>query len=259
MEEWVVSQFTPLQIFNMLPNDTIQALLEGVRLDNLSIIELALIFSHVPLSSVLSCMLINKKCYRASRLPQFWNLHVKRRINNDKYPFDTFSSPVKESLRDQCEWLFIKGWLRVSSGKTVRKLEIINIDRKTNNNNVFRMVFEKHSFKSYALTHYEMDGNKFSTKYGYKITKYLNHDHHPYITIEYDKGDLMKVCMKCEDGSLWEGQGCEDKSDHSIVPHGMGVWTFTDGTTLKGPDVAKDGKPVVSVDYREWKRLKRDE
>lgn len=60
-----------------------------------------------------------------------------------------------------------------------------------------------------------------------------------------DQREVTKILYKTKDGIQFEGKSNDDKlkHDHEIYPHGQGTWTFPDGSTFFGDNVAFEGVP----------------
>ena len=101
-------------ILSMFPEDT-----KRIRNNSLynfpTDLLLALMLSFIELSDVKSVSLVCKKWNRAFALPTFWKRHIEKKLelhlDSRKWlcSFDNFYLHTHETLRQQTEWLFMKG------------------------------------------------------------------------------------------------------------------------------------------------------
>jgi len=211
---------------------------------------LSYMLSFIELKDVRRVMLVCRQWYNASRGRDFWKRHIQRRMNalcpqELKRPlvFDNFifAGVYEKSLREQVEWLF----------KTEKREA-----------HVFK-VSDAYYFQRYSNPNYisewqfALDGSFDCASYyqGNFITKYWNEDgtvividdKNRCLITQYNNG---KPCDKtqviCKQwltlaGNIWDGEGWTVSTN--IFIHGKGTWTFPDGSTLTGDNVAFDGLP----------------
>lgn len=279
-EWWLVQQlvacpFKRKQILNLFPEE-VQALKTRKEFTDLPVDVIALIFSWLPITQALCCMLINKASLAAMQKPQAWrrNVHaclsrlVQLRLCKDRHVdpilgqkcaalFDAFCAPFCETLEERLKWLF-------DVQKDVRSSSIALWESHRG-----CIVFER-STKNYLQIIFAVDGSKiewirfhqtdpprntrsdFGTKIIINPTKQLRAEFHKGVPVV-----LTKFSKKYN--ATWIGN-FKHKHDSKFIPKGKGKWTFAaDGFVLEGDNVAVKGAPAYNIlpeEFREFKRLK---
>jgi len=232
-----------------LPNELLEKALKVPSFNMFAPTELAMILSYTDLKDTKSIMLTCKKWYEATQRVHFWKQRIevaKRKIGGKLFQlFDTFKSPVQETLRDQVEWLFRRrSWILVRSRSIVRRSRDHCIDQ----------YFEGSNVSSHCW--FEPDSQtSFSTKKGKYVR--VNIREKGLIKIEKEKYDDKKAVVKkiLDDDSIYEGEAEEMDSKKKVwTPHGDGKWIFPDGTILEGKGIAWKGEPRQPVQ----KKIKLD-
>ncbi len=206
-----------------------------------------LILSHTRLEYTLPIMCVCKQWYNESRKSTFWKERIVKKLISLRKDFgiavyrgfNTFQSPVKETLREQVEWVFRdKSW--VIFEYSVPEDDHI-ISRKTHLNTWYEEWLEKtrHTFterKWIKSTDGKSNLYKLSTEMAVQL---LNGD---YFRIDGVKSLIAKELIHFyPNGDKFEGSGL--LIDRRYEPHGNGKWTFADGTILEGEMIACRGKP----------------
>ena len=178
--------------------------------------------------------------------------------------FDTFSSPVQETLREQVEWIFKQeSWLQVRHAKpkpfiVIRRHTFVN----TGLQNSFCIALPVRLLVV-ALRDVEADFK--DKKTGRFISKRVNpaHDISGFYTIWVNvpsgnnllRKGLGKVVFP--QFGTFEGEIMYDGEKNSIQAHNNGKWILNDGTILEGAGVAYRNEPRFILTEQKWPLLKR--
>ena len=222
---------------------------------------IASILNYTDLKDTLNVIMVCKKWYQASRLNHFWRERIlegfgKYAKTDQEYEllkthFDVFL--VKEQpFREKLEWLFMKNPTKID----------YNDEVSGDYDYSFHITPEN---KLYELAIYINSILK-NKKQRYFLSKRNNKGNWDLDGLDvyyyYDKTEL-KYSKKIQRGGEWYIEW-DSKQGHSfkggalnyniLKPHGAGKWTFLDGTTLTGNNVAFDGIPhgVGAADEDEY-------
>jgi len=238
---------------------------------------LAYILSFVHRGDVYAVMQVCKKWLEATRMQVFWKRLIVERVQDSRvehimHLYDPYVFSEVETLREQMEWLFVTDGFGVSNTTPTGSVVLSRLSGASH-----RVLWHALPCASSSkTTSVELSGYSHFSSYGgwnlhgWVTTKYEKLRHDEYVSGEtlmlYDRGFPDRSCshvkLKCRktDGTQWEGWGI---MDDLIVPDGKGKWTFFDGTTFEGENVAVRGVPHgsgvnqdgESVVYFEGKRL----
>ncbi len=214
--------------------------------------ELAHILSFTLDADTFNVMLTCKQWYLATRMRHFWYKRIDRAkdviISANKSfalsvrAFDTFNSPIAETLRQQVEWTrFPLKWTAIDTTKFHSEItRYPTVSRRTHTNTCVEQIFGKDGVMDYRLW-YETD-EKFRGVG--KLVREATRAWDPAIRLEYeDYSNLNKsvsIILKTQHG-VFDGRA--KKIGVLLQPHGAGKWTFDDGEILEGSDVAYEGEP----------------
>lgn len=265
-EEWLFDQIilnakSRQALIDMLPRDMVSGILNGPFLNDLPIDLLAKALSYISLSDIRNVRSTCIAFAQAMRKQHFWHPLIQhalkycieqREITNQVeirniLAFNTFESPVVETLREQVEWIFKPmrwTYFFIKTGQFVGRRTHSN----TNLENKFRYGFNKLNSVTWyeSARFYDDDGRYISIGKG----------DNPIIRIEmqkgiYDKAVGSKKIVELDavfDGNLIYRNG-------TWFPHGNGKWTFADGSVLEGNDVASMGEPRFILQKEEWESV----
>ena len=205
---------------------------------------LAHVLSFVALGDVFCVIQVCKKWYDASRLPTFWNGLIARRlakysISQVLHEYDNFIFSHYETLRMQVGWLF----------------------KPRTHFKVFR---ENGKFTQFVRYSDDTHGVRWTypAKYVFFECKEKFVSHGKLVVIHKRPADGRYTYLRdvlyatngnydyskpfCElyfvevDGTKWSGHGTNSTV---ICAHGKGKWTFPNGDTFEGDEVAFAGEP----------------
>lgn len=242
-EDWIISQllYNPSTRKRLLDFEEFEHIKNGKIFTDLPLDVIALILSYCPLKNVLSYMVLCKRCYEAiTTRKHFWNRHIQEKLKNNSVPqnyialYDTFI--IKETLREQYEWLFRLGWCKAEqSGKNYIIL------RKDFKNMVYVMgIFE---CKVKYIEYYK------SSRFNWvdDLCEVFSFDPENTFFVKYAKylhGKPQEAEFIFKDGSTWKGGMSEEK-----VPNGKGEWKFKDLIVARE---AVNGKPIYDMTPEEY-------
>lgn len=241
-------------VLSYIPTNIIEHARKRPTFASFGVTELAHVLSFTYIADTLSVMLVCKQWYAATQRQHFWLKRIERAkrafLSSHNFTqdptaavmaFDTFSSPVAETLRCQIEWLFATNWLmsfiiRKTGQETVRRITHLStcvcqfyIDKTT----LVRSWMKSIGFHHAGLYISETLRN------GSVVSR-----------MERPTASSMTgtLCGQTEHGH-YNGEGIE--IGDGFHPHGTGKWTFDDGEVLEGPGVAFEGEPRMP-----YKKLK---
>jgi len=265
--EWLISQLvlkakSQEALIAMLPPDLVASITTGPSITSLPIDILAQVLSYICKSDIRNVRLTCVAFAHAMRKQHFWypfiqqalNYCIKQRnITNQSearniLAFNTFESPVAETLRAQVEWVFkpLK-WTKFSCQKNKQYVERCT-HLSTNLENAF--VLGTNTLQNviwYESARFNDDDGRFIS---------IGKGDNPFLRIEMQKGIHDKAVGSKKvtelnavfDGNLvWKGE--------KWLPHGNGKWTFSDGSVLEGNDVASMGEPRFILQKEEWESV----
>jgi hypothetical protein len=216
---------------------------------------LSYVLSFCTLGDVRAIKLVCKKWCEATENKTFWKRFVEQRVEKQlkdrKKPiFDNFCFP-QETLRNQTEWLFRRGYGAFSSGDYSGESKRYWFHRQSS------MAFRAKWICDENGIVIECSYGEFTRKYQMETFNYLrNGISHFYYLCSYGVLEincdviqenilpqkLRKFVYRGEDDTLFEGEGML-LADREKLAHGGGLWKFADGTTFSGDNVAFAGKP----------------
>lgn len=283
-EQVVIRMGGPNAVLSMLPNqDAIQEIANGTTINDLPLALLAKVLSHVERRSIFAMMQVCKVWLKAiHEQHHFWKRHIENAleyvisVNKVTYKqhqaairmFNTFYSPVPETLRQQVEWVFkvhlvAQKWINLHEQicfNDSNMNEFFVIERTTWNNQNLANWIALHALQCTRVTSYV--GKNFDDREGRYVNQVL-----VCMTLNSSYCEFLDVPKYREVGS---GTFISKKSNATFVgcvshfpnsggyqAHGDGKWTFDDGTVLEGKGVAHNGEPrfiMEAEDVREWKR-----
>ncbi len=258
-DEWllaiIVAELGAKAVLNHMPAKLIANARKRPTITSFGITELAHILSFTYTADTLSIMLVCKQWHAATRRQHFWAKRIERakkaylsKGNFKKDPtavvmaFDTFSSPVVETLRDQTEWVFRKLWIKSCF---LSKTGQLTVRRRTN---VSTCLCQFSNTDGMMMVRSWMKADGFENN-GVHISEKLQNGN-VIMRIERPTGISKSgtMCGHTENGH-YNGEGREEGS--TFLPHGTGKWTFEDGEILEGKGVAFHGEPRMP-----YKKLK---
>lgn len=221
------------------------------------------ILSFVELSDVRNVMLVCHRWYEASRCKEFWKQHVMQRIEK-VIPQEHFIIYVKnspwdpfffsdETLREQVEWLFIRGSLGLHGhvGDDPVRGKTVCLSRYSNQDMRVWWKFDIRRFSAFRALFVHSPGRHRYCQNG--KTKVLSYEWGgPELLLNVDfvrgtpdsrlmNGPIEVLCDKRPSCGEFSGQAARDKS---YTPHGYGTWKFHNGDTFTSDTMAAfDGKP----------------
>lgn len=249
-EDWIISQLlvNSKTRKRLLDFEEVEYIKNGKTLTDLPLDLLAFVLSYCPLNSVLSCMLINKKCYEAiTTRKHFWNRYIQEKLKNYLDPkyiglYDTFF--IKQSFRDQYEWLFRLTWCNSA------KENFYYLFRRRNlNYMVYEIVIDNETSKLHGIQYY----NSKTFRWQEDTCEFYSFDTEKSRFVKYMKmkhGKPVNGELVFKDGSSWIGE-LNDKH----VPHGKGVWKYKDLTIATE---AVNGKPIFNMTIEEYYLFQED-
>ncbi len=202
---------------------------------------LAKVLGYTTLPDTLPVMRTCKRWYVSTQSRTFWRKRISDKIWKDYRSikcielFDPFCI-VKETLREQLEWLFRRGWIfsvtdRNNDYCIVRKIDDdhqVSMDK-------LDMKYPRISKMSPLIDEYWFPQNNEGVKWSNRIRLIVNGI---FVT--------RNTIWIASDGAKFEGGATLDAEKY-IVPHGDGKWTFPDGTILEGVGVAWMGEPRKAI------------
>ncbi len=216
------------------------------------------ILSFTTLSDTRTIMRVCKKWYEQTRLPLFWAKHIlcakqkaiaafvpNHSITREAdiaaiYAFDTFASPVPETLRDQVEWVFRMRWLHLEHSAEDRDAVVV---RKTARKTCYEEWRNPLDNKLHECTWFESSSFSYEGK---MVTVSPNDVKFRRIEVDHAQSLIAtRIIFRMPDDSIFDGQGLNisETGDTKYRPHGNGKWIFADGTVLEGECVAYKGEP----------------
>ncbi len=258
-DEWLLSVVTKAHgakaVLDRLDAKFIDEAKKTPSLSNMDTMLLAHVLSFTHIEDTLSVMRVNQQWHAATRMHHFWAKRIERKkrlileIRFIKSPalavmaFDTFSSPVTETLRDQVEWVF-RSWVKIfdtDSGQTI-------VRRMTGRGTCIGQWFDK----STLIRRTWMEATNGFVSSGRSVSECMDRSKsngvRTRIELAFPKATLALVAGRTRHG-FYEGESI--MMDGLYQPHGKGKWTFDDGEILEGPGVAFHGEPRMP-----YKKLK---
>ncbi len=216
-------------------------------LSTLSDYVIGLILSHTRLEYTLPIMCTCKQWYNESRKSTFWKARIVKKLMSIRTDFgiavysgfNTFQSPVKETLREQVEWVFRdKSWVLFEY--SVPEDDYI-ISRKTHLNTCYEEWLEKTRHTFITRKWMILQAGK-SVSYNFATEMVVQHLNGDYFKINSFNSPIAKELIRFyPNGDKFEGSGLLIGNIYEA--HGNGKWTFADGTILEGEMIACRGKP----------------
>jgi len=267
-EEWFIQQLvlragnSHEALLSMFPKDLVSAIMSGPSITTLPLDLLAKVLSFIQLSDICNVRLTCVAFAEAMRKQHFWNPFIlnalklcieKRKITNpveirNILAFNTFESPVSETLRQQVEWVFKPMvWTKFCT-----KNGLQYVDRRTHLNTNIHNAFKVGTTTLDCIVWYE------SARFNDDDGRYIQIPKAMGTSFQYlelqkgikDKGiAVLKV-------ALHEAEYC----GHVIfekgqwLPHGKGLWHFKD-SHLEGEAVAHMGEPRFILQKEEWESV----
>lgn len=265
--QWLVDQVllsyaSPAAFLAAQDPQVINRLSNGPNFFSLPKDVLAHVLSYIGRKDVLSCMRVCKAFLEASQKPQFWARLVREKLEeviggwDDSYDaddrkcmrlFNTFMSPKPESLRDQVEWIYRRGWIQLTFDKTNPSINCIA--RRSSDWNILTYIIEK-TLQNIDWVRWfvcsKKDWNRSETGQ-ICFVRFKNEK-------EIHNADVAGFglpgtgCFTNDNDDVFVGECAV--FDKEYVPHGSGKWKFADGTVLEGEGVAWKGEPREPVKRR---------
>ncbi|MBX9637208.1 MAG: F-box protein [Nitrosomonas sp.] len=166
------------------PTHIVRDLKEGKTFKDLPLDVLAHLLSFVERKDIYTVIKVCRLWYEAFKKPQFWKRHIDKALekviidyemeDNKQYQaairlFNTFYSPVTETLREQVEWIFkpFRGpskWVCLFENHLLDGFIIM--ERRTHQFNCLGNWFYKSSLKLRQVNWYVCDDNSFDESKG---------------------------------------------------------------------------------------------
>lgn len=225
---------------------------------------LAKMLSFITLWDVRNVMLVCKAWHACSQRADFWSRHVdaylrkmptllKHLSSKEMDAFCLLFHPFiwkQASMKQKLWWLFSSGRWRLFVGE-ITKTEIhirISPDQQP-----FELgsIIDRSSmtFKEYWYCEFKKDAEGKWTRHGIEDLTYGSGSNRiwfeKFLSVHrfsvFNNGTMTSSTIECStvEGHHFEGECFLTE----YKPHGKGKWTFADGTTLTGDNVAFDGKP----------------
>lgn len=250
----------------------------GPTINCLPIDVLALVLSYVERKSVFTIMQVCKQWHLAATTKNhFWKRHiddalnswiVKHKIQNREHVqairmFDTFSSHVKETIRQQVEWIFKQDlWLHVIQKENE---SIIIVRRFTFVNTFLENLFSTLPVYLGWIAFRDVEPDFTPKKTGrciYKRTapaRDVSKTHFLWLNVPSGNKLTRKALGKVivPKFGTFEGEIIFNTKSFAFAVHGDGKWTLNDGTILEGAGVAYRDEPRFILTEQEWPLLKR--
>lgn len=250
MEDWIISQLLTNSKTRkrFLDFEEVEYIKNGKTLTDLPLDVLALVLSYCPLNNVKNCMLISKKCHEAiTTRKHFWNRYIRQKLKTFVDPkyigfYDTLI--IKQSFREQYEWLFRSNWCKIAIDAN-----FYAICHKDFRNKCYEVLIGIENCKLHSVQHY--NSHEFNWKYDICEFYSLNIEStKPVKYMKMKKGVCIEGELIFDNGSIWKGQ-VDDKN----TPHGKGVWKYKDLTIATE---AVNGKPVFNMSIEEYYLFQED-
>ena len=213
---------------------------------------IANILNYTNLKDTLNTMMVCKKWYKASRLERFWRERILKGFKKHtksvqeyevlKTHFDVFL--IKEQpFKTKLEWLFFSDSAQVGRGDNVFKNYNLYLRISLWDVESYELIITFNTITKEKMTKYNVICKNNTGKWvksGLDVC-YIDNS----LPLKYIK--RIHPSKQCDiewvstDGHIFKGDGlC---FNDTVQPHGGGKWTFLDGTTLTGSNVAFAGHP----------------
>lgn len=249
-EDWIIFQLlcNSKTRKRLLESEEAKDIKNGKTLTDLPLDVLAFVLSYCPLNSVKNCMLISKQCYEAiTKRKHFWNRYIQEKLKTFVDPkyirfYDTLI--IKQTMREQYEWLFRLGWCKIANDTN-----LYAIGYKDFRNKCYEILIDVENCKLHSVQHY----NSHTFNWKHDICEFYSLDMELTKPVKYMKlkqGKPIEGELIFENGSTWKGE-----VNHKNAPHGKGVWKYKDLTIATD---AINGKPVFNMTVEEYYLYQED-
>lgn len=241
--------------------EVVAAMIEDMPFSRVPNDILCKILSFTPRADTLKVMCVCKKWYQQTRKPLFWMPRIEAvkettvrarggsrqeewfKVIPAFLTFDTFASPVKETLQDQLQWLWKPELVRFGcTGETARLYRrtvrdtVYEEQRCLSDNTVTGRVWFKSTTTDYDKEMVAVFGEMYALRR---------------LEVETHRAAIARHIARHTRYGVFEGQGlllqAKGSSQKMYLPHGNGKWTFKDGSILEGEMVACKGEPRYLV------------
>jgi hypothetical protein len=224
---------------------------------------IASILNYTDLKDTLNVIMVCQKWHQASRLKHFWRERIlegfgEYATTDQEYEllkthFDVFL--VKEQpFREKLEWLFMKDPVDIYRGDAV-KSDYDFLFHVTPRSEPYVLSISINTMTKSYVHRYFLSTRDSSGKWvaaGLDVNYYNNDTKELKLSKKIQPGGEYYIEWVSKQGHLFKGSAMI--FNKHIIPHGAGKWTFLDGTTLTGNNVAFDGIPhgVGAADEDEY-------